>query len=582
VRSRAQPSPAAAAALALTLALPALSCLPQGDAPDLAGVPVRLTLLHTSDLHSRIFPYEMEPQYTDERLGLLPGNGPYGGAARMAAVIERERAAASRALHLDSGDCFQGAAVFNVFSGEVEMRALSAMGVDAVVAGNHEFDRGARNYAEMLESFSSFPTLAANYDFADSMDPWNSRLDELVDPVAVFGLDGLTVGVIGMGNLSSITSIYEADNSLDVRVRPTLDTVRQWAQFLDPHVDVVLVLSHLSLDDDVEIAQQVAEVDVVLGGHLHVALDPVKVVDSIAKPGKQVIVSHSGAFAKYVQRVDLVVQDGDVVAHENTLIPIDASIPEDADLVDLLHDYQRLLEREINLSQCVANTGERVARFGQGGGDSPLGNLVAEAMQFRPGIETAFGLTNSLGIRTDLQGPGEGQPLHGVTVEELFNVLPFDNTITTMFLSGAEVQELFDYVSARSAERGCNAQAQISSARFEMDCGNEVALDVTVGGSWAACVEDADCTEPGEICSGGGCGRAVLPSESYELATNDYIASGGSGFDVLDRNTTQQDSGISMRDAVEFWMRTGTGGCESETTVDDLYPAGDGRITPIY
>jgi len=574
-------APRFSCALALGILGLTLSGCPEGQAPvDLTGVDVRLTLLHTSDIHSRVLPYDMVPQFTDRQLGLLEENGPFGGAARMKTVLDRERAKSARVLHLDSGDVFQGAPIFNIFKGEVEVRSHGLLGTDAVVAGNHEFDAGARNYAAQLEEWSTFYTLAANYDFASADDIYNSQLDALIDPVAIFDVDGLTVGVVGMGNLSSITSIHEADNSMDVFARDTLTTVMHYTALLKPQVDVVIVLTHLSLDDDIEIATLDPNVDIVLGGHLHVALDPVKVVPSEAVPGKNVVVCHAGAFVKYIQRLDVVVRDGNVVAHTSELVPIDARIPQNAEMVDMLEDYERELNDTIALRRLVATTDDRLRRFGTNGGDSPLGNLVAEAMQYRAGIETDFALTNSLGIRTDVQGPGSGEAVHDITVEELYNVLPFDNTITTMFLSGAEVQELFDYVSLRSAGRGCGSQAQISSARFVMDCANEVAVDVTVGGSWDHCEVDADCTELGEICSGRRCGRAINPTESYELATNNYIAGGGSGFQVLENNTTQEDSGISMRDAVEFYMlQISEGGT---VPLNDVYPGGDGRISPRF
>jgi len=530
----------------------------------------------------------MVPQYTDEELGLHEEFGPFGGAARVATIIKDARRQAGRSLHLDSGDYFQGAPIFNLFGGEAEIRVLAELGIDAAVAGNHEFDEGARNYATQLERWSTYRTLAANYDFESADDPWNSRLDSLIDAVAVFDLDGLKVGVVGMGNLSSITSIHEADNSMDVRVRDTMQTVDHYTSALAQQVDVVIVLTHLSLDDDVEIARWCKDVDIVIGGHLHIALDPVKVVPSEVVPGKRVLVSHAGAFAKYVQRLDVVVRDGDVIAHDNELIPVDSSVLEDGDMLDLLHDYERQLADTIDLNRAVARTNDRLRRFGSTGGDSPLGNLVAEAMQYRSGIETDFGMTNSLGIRTDIQGPAEGQTEHDVTVEELYNVLPFDNTITTMFLSGVEVREMFDYITQRSAGRGCSTQAQISSARFIMDCSTGLADEITIGGSWAPCDTDDDCEDMGEICSALRCGRPIYPSESYELATNNYIAGGGSGFYVLENNTTQEDSGISMRDAVEFFMlelsewETDEQGQSHAVDLNSLYPDGDGRITPRF
>ena len=107
--------------------------------------------------------------------------------------------------------------------------------------------------------------------------------------------------------------------------------------------------------------------------------------------------------------------------------------------------------------------------------------------------------------------------------------MPFDNTITTMFLSGREVQELLDYVSSRSTERGLPSQAQIAGMTFDMVCDpdNPRAENIVINNV------------------------PMDPNGTYELATNNYIANGGSGFEVLERNTTQSDTGISIRDVVK-------------------------------
>ncbi len=571
---------------AATLLAGLLACTVEGWDPDITGQDVRLTLLHTSDIHSRLLPYDYAPNFTEEeQLGLDAQWSPFGGIARVAYLLKRERERASRVLHLDSGDCFQGAPIFNEFSGEAEMRALTELGLDAAVVGNHEFDRGAQNYADQLDQWAGFPVLAANYRFDSDEFPWNTTLDGLVDEVAIFNLDGLRIGIIGMGNLSSISSIGEGDNSLDVEAQGDLETTEQWGAVLDPQVDITIVLSHLGLENDEEIARKSKYVDLVLGGHLHVAINPPKVIDSEAIPGKKVVVCHSGAFAKYVGRLDLVVRDGQILSHDYQLFPIDSRVPDDADTLDLIKPYEIELNRRLDLDRVLATVGDfnedgvidgteeeeyELDRFSPSGGDSPLGNLIANAMQTRNLVETDFAVTNSLGIRTNIQAGS-------VTLEEMYNVLPFDNTITTLFLSGEEVQELFDYVTSRSAGRGCNTQAQIAGSRFIMNCATEKAEQVTVGGSWEDCDSDSDCSSSSEICSAGACGIPVSPGYEYELATTDYLANGGSGFDVLERNTTKTDTGISMRDVVVDYMED-----HPNLPGDAPEATSDGRITPLY
>src|SRR5262249_19497928 len=131
------------------------------------------------------------------------------------------------------------------------------------------------------------------------------------------------------------------------------------------------------------------------------------------------------------------------------------------------------------------------------GGDSPLGNLISTAMWLRLGIQTDFSLTNSTGIRTDLV-PGP------VTVEQMYNIFPFHNSITKMQLSGQEVQDLFDFVARRSAGRGCVSQAQIAGARVRInccpqlpggECGTAVATNIYIGAAvpQKKCTSDAEC-----------------------------------------------------------------------------------------
>lgn len=536
---------------AMTLA----GCLYEVESVDLLGQDVRITFMHSSDVHSRIFPFDHDPLYSEQQLGLIPDRGPYGGLARLASVVERERAKAGRSLFLDSGDLFQGAPVFNEFQGEAEVRAMSRAGLDAMALGNHEFDAGARNVAQKFSAFADFPLLAANYQFELAEQPFAKDFEQIVQPFVVFNLDGVTVGVIGMANLSSMNGLEDGGNSLGILPTATLQTVQSWVNQLRDDVDVVVLLGHLGLGEDETIARNVCGIDLILGGHHHIALNPPKLIkydpdpdiifggeveseDSI--PGQPVVgqndfndvlgfcppererdtlLSHPNAFTKFVGRLDVVIRDKRIVSHDYELFPIDSSIPEHPDVKFVLEDYEEEMRRRYNFDIVVTEATTALRRFGTTGGDSALGNFLAEAMQFREFVETDFCVTNSLGIRTDiLEGP--------VTIEQIFNVMPFDNTIATMFLSGVEVQELLDFSTERSADRGCTSQIQVSGVTFTMNCRSGEAEDIIING------------------------EELSPNGVYELCTNNYIARGGSGFKVLGRNTTFIDTGISLRDAV--------------------------------
>jgi 2',3'-cyclic-nucleotide 2'-phosphodiesterase (5'-nucleotidase family) len=578
-------------------------CADPTPTPPLKGQ-VQFTILHTADIHSRLFPYDFEVGQTDSGLGLGPVNAvvTIGGAAETSYLVGRERARSSRVLHLDGGDCFDGAPIYNFFNGEPEVRAESLMGTDAMVAGNHDFDKGALNLGIQLQRWANFPVLAANYLFDAS-----SPLGAIVQPFAVFDVDDLKVGVIGMGNLSSLGAIFNQPNRLGITPLDTTEVAQFYTDLLRPQVDVIVVLSHLGIELDEQMIQSTSGIDIVLGAHNHIVLQPPKQLqdcslygdpgpegtvrnfialdgpapqspsscttntdcpahtvcygsavdlaagngacgcstdadcgyngfcfgstlpDATGTPGstqdesniapickikrycspRNVVLAHSGAFTKYVGRLDFifsndpkdlsptyVTEDGfEVVSTQYELFPVTADVPTDPAMANMLEPYSQSLDSLANLDLLVGYAQAGAKRTPVNNGDSPLGNLISTAMQTRIGIQTDFALTNTTGIRQDLL-PGP------VTIDEMFNIFPFDNTITKMQLSGLEVQELLDFSASRSAGRGCFSQVQIAGMRVVMNC-NETARDNNPSGYNvpATCLSDADCT-PGGIPGG--------------------------------------------------------------------------------
>ena len=559
--------------------LAASACTVDRPQPNLVGQDIRLTLIHTSDIHSRLFPYTFKPNTFDQGYGLLPVNAPFGGIARMATIAKKIRASSNRSLWLDSGDCFQGAPVFNEFKGEAEMRSLSLAGMDGAVLGNHEFDLGARNLFDKIDNFASYPLLAANYAWDDpppgAVDPNGRSLRDVVAPFQMYNVDGLRVTVIGMGNTSTITSIFEGGNSLGFRPLDDTAALEGWVRILRPMSDVIIVVSHLGLDEDENLtASQVDDpnaalplqgVDVILGGHLHIVTNPPKIIPNDDK-GHSTVLVHSGAFAKFVGRLDLVVHVGDsngdperrsrVTSFTYVNLPVDSTTNDDPEIANLMWPYSVKINQNIDLNGVFSYVGpsaagSKILRNDLSGGDSQLGNMVARSMQLQEGVEAEFAITNSLGIRADFErGP--------LTIEQMYNVFPFENSITVMYLSGQEVQDTLDFVARKSASRGCRTQAQVSGITFDMVCSGD--CGTFQGNPVTACAKNIYI---GDNCRMGGnadgpvdpskCAR-LAPSSLYRVAVNDYIAAGGSGFEVLKRNSSKQDTGISLRDGLRVYL----------------------------
>ena len=193
----------------------------------------------------------------------------------------------------------------------------------------------------------------------------------------------------------------------------------------------------------------------------------------------ETLLIHSGAFAKYVGRLDLVVHIGTEQREPETRSriksfayinqPVDSTVPDDPDIANLMWPYSVKLSQDIDLNGVFAYVDPpgtaKITRNDNSGGDSQLGNLVARAMQLQQGVDAELAFTNSLGIRADFErGP--------LTNEQMFNVFPFENTIVVIYLSGQEIQRHARLRRAEvGAERGCRSQAPARSPASRGTCG---------------------------------------------------------------------------------------------------------------
>ncbi|MCC7232887.1 MAG: metallophosphatase [Bacteroidia bacterium] len=223
---------------------------------------IKLTVLHTNDVHSRIDPFpENDPKY--------PG---MAGVERRASLIRSIRAREKNVLLLDAGDIFQGTPYFNMYGGELELKLMTDMGYDASTIGNHEFDNGIDGLVKQLPN-ARFPLLNCNYNLADS------ALNDKVLPYKVFENGGITTGIFGVGiELAGLVDPHLYGN---IRYEDPLEKAKHMAHFLrnEKKCDLVICLSHLGykynsnkISDEV-LAQKTSNIDLIVGGHTHTFLD---------------------------------------------------------------------------------------------------------------------------------------------------------------------------------------------------------------------------------------------------------------------------------------------------------------------
>lgn len=228
---------------------------------------IKLTILHTNDVHSRIEPFPMDG-------GKLQG---LGGAARRAKLIEKIRREEDHTLLLDAGDIFQGTPYFNYFGGELEFKLMSEMQYDAATLGNHDFDAGLDGLHKQLPH-ANFSLINSNYDFSETI------MHDKVKPYQIFEKGGLKIGVLGVGiELEGLVPFTLYGNT---RYLDPIEKANQYAALLkqDEQCDYVICLSHLGYQydplpsgkpkvSDVILAENTRHIDLIIGGHTHTFMD---------------------------------------------------------------------------------------------------------------------------------------------------------------------------------------------------------------------------------------------------------------------------------------------------------------------
>ncbi len=269
----------------------------------------KITILHTNDVHSHIDPFGPN----DGR------NANKGGVARRAALVKAIREENPHTLLFDAGDIFQGTPYFNYYGGELEFKLMSMLEYDAATIGNHDFDNGIDGlYAQLPHA--KFDFLSANYDFK------NTVLNTHVNPYKIFNINGLKVGVFGLGiELEGlvIKELYKETNYLDP-IEITQDMSRILKE--DEHCDLVVCLSHLgyyyrNVPDkisDLNLAKATANIDLIIGGHTHTFL-PKPTIEKNAEQ-KNVLVNQVGCYGLYLGKIDFYFTDDQLEASKGTTI----------------------------------------------------------------------------------------------------------------------------------------------------------------------------------------------------------------------------------------------------------------------
>jgi 5'-nucleotidase/UDP-sugar diphosphatase len=409
------------------------------------------------------------------------------------------------------------------------------MGYEAATFGNHEFDGTQEKLLKQLGQ-AKFPFISSNIKTASgSFLGGNQYL--------VKKYDGFTVGLFGITTLR--TKIIASPDPSLVFINE-IDAAREVVNILrnQEKVDIVIGITHIGdVKEDSEhitspeLAAAVPGIDIIVDGHSHSFFAAPK------KTGDTYIVS-ANEWGKYVGHGKLSVQNGKLVNF--AWAPVE--IAPDAEITAMLEPYikqaNESLKEVVGQAAAPFEFGNRLTRYQE----TALGNMITDANVwyfknvYNQQIDFAF--HNGGNIRTELpQGP--------ITQEQILTILPFENYLYIVSLKGSDITALFNFIA--TVPQGAGGFPQFSGeVRYTIDKtpGQEsgVIRDLTIGGA------------------------PVDPNKTYRFCTNDYILSGGDGYEVMKRAENPFNTSLLLSYVVVEYIRAQNG---------IIGPSTDGRLTVI-
>ncbi len=476
-------------------------------APRLAGQ--HLVVLHTNDIHGQVL---ARPAIWLKDVNPLPDSG---GLPRLAGTLNQiaaeARAGGAAVVICDGGDWFQGTPEGQIAQGRGFLAALAQSGHDGAVVGNHEFDHGVDVLLGHLKSVP-MPALLANVRMPDGA-PLPGTRDSIVVERA-----GLRIALVGLLTTSTPSITHKATKEL-LWTEPAEALTRVRSELGDS-VDLVIPVTHIGVESDRELARAHPDLPVIIGGHSHTFLR------KGVREG-ETLIAQAGSKASVIGRVD-VWFDAEGGVERSTAQHINLyHEPADAFRIAAVDRACAELEKaaSLRMDAIVGVFGGPLETSRRELVNASGGNLITDLMRARSGADIAA--HNRGGTRTTL-------PAGVCTRRDLFMLLPFDNHIETLTMSGADVIEFF----RRSIEEERRNGVEFSGVTLEVRRveGKPKLMRVLLGGAN---------------------GRPVEPDEILQFATNSFMANGGDGWRLLQEQKVREVDFTMLRDMIELALKEG-------------------------
>jgi len=443
--------------------------------------------------------------------GSLAPSGKNVGAVKLVDAIKVGKAKnPDGTIVVSGGDNYQGSAMSNLLYGEPVSAVFKEMGIELSAVGNHEFDWGIDRITKWADD-GGFTFVCTNI--------YDKRTGEPVDwaePFAIIEKEGVKVGFIGLATPETAYKTLKA-NVENYEFRDSVEVITQWVPTVkDAGADVIIALTHLGSFQDKEgnISGEAADlckidgIDGVISGHTH------QRVSGLVNNKPLVQAYYSGrSFAKISFVFD---ENNNLISAEpflDNLYERADTLNDDANMSAIYEKYN--IEMEPILGKVLGKTSVALDHD-RYAGPSLLGEWACDIMRDKAEVQIA--ITNGGGLRTDI-------PAGEITAGKLYEVMPFDNTLYTMKLSGADLKANIEH-GILNEDIGW---VQISGVRAvynpEAEAGSRIASMV---------LED---------------GTPVEMDGYYTVVTNDFMFTGGDNYN-FENAKDGLNTFIPIRDAM--------------------------------
>ena len=474
--------------------------------------------------------------------GQVEANKDMVGAPEIASFITEYRKTHPNLMIVAAGDNYQGTAISNISHGAVVNDFFDYIGLKYSAVGNHDFDYGQQWFKSWYDN-SNVRYLSANISYKNDsilygFKNWfrGCNILKYVKPYGYQTFDnGKTVYFIGLSTLET-PDTTAAKNIFNLSFNNPIASANKWVGYINdyqrnglPKPDAIVLLTHIpteqensvigysnkikSLDNQSEIESVTADVKSASGvfsGHSHQFVDgflnSTAVVQG-ASQGKDISILHYDCHTA----ADKCIVTPEVV----NLAEATKDLPADKNVVKIISKYKDSIKDELN--KVISKASEPLSNQPQDGSyNIPLTYTLADILKNITSSNVA--LLNSHGVRSSL-------PSGDITYSMIYGVMPFDNMVVTLDISGKKLLALIKHSLSlkEGGQIGVFAGAEISVH------GNGRIKQVLIDN------------------------KPLNPKKTYKIATIDFLITGGDGFIFKDIKN-YKDSSVPVREfIVNYW-----------------------------